>query len=383
MLGKGLESLIPKKQNIQSPRQKAANADVFGATIPAENTFVSTGKNQSISSDEFDISIPAISPSSILGQNKSDSSLNDEISSETILDFETRKLANKKDFQEYQKIKPQAKDAIFYIETDKIKPNPHQPRKDFNEESLRELANSIREHGILQPLIISKIEKETEFGARVEYQLIAGERRLRAAQLIGLESVPAIIKNVARDAERLEMAIIENLQRSALNPVETARAYAKLQDVFGLTQREIANRLSKSRETIANTLRLLNLPGEIQEAVSKNQINESQARLLLIIEDSIQQQNLFEELINNNLTVRELRSLIKKDGKKAIINNQSITDSQIVDPEIHYLQEQLTELLSAKVKIVFPQNQKEKGGKIIIDFYSPEEIQGIIKKLSL
>ena len=272
-------------------------------------------------------------------------------------------------------------DAIFHIEIDKIKPNPQQPRKDFDEESLKELANSIREHGILQPLLVSKTEKETEFGADVEYQLIAGERRLRAAKIAGVKSVPVIIKDTAKDVNYLEMAIVENLQRSNLNSIETARAYAKLQDVFGLTQREIAGRLAKSRETIANTLRLLNLPSEIQEAVAKNQINESQARLLLVIEDPIQQQNLFKELLQNNLSVRELRQRIRKTDQRPTTNDQQ---QKPIDPEILGLQEKLTELLGAPVKIVLRQTQdkNKKEGEVVISFYSPEEIGGIIKKLS-
>ncbi len=326
MLGKGLESLIPKKQNIQSPQNDQQTDLVEEPVVLAKSPTAQTT-------------------------------------------FTPQK-------------KPLAKDAIFYIETEKIKPNPHQPRRDFNEKSLKELANSIREHGILQPLIVSKIEKETDFGAQVEYQLIAGERRLRAAQIAGLESVPVIIKNIVKDAEHLEMAVVENLQRADLNPIETARAYAKLQDIFGLTQREIAQRLGKSRETIANTLRLLNLPTEIQEAVAKNQINESQARLLLMIDDQIQQQNLFNEIISNNLSIRELRGRIR-GNKQPTTNDQQQSQRQIsVNPEILNFQEQLTELLGAKVKIVFRQSQNNKGGEIIIDFYSAEEIEGIIKKLS-
>lgn len=270
---------------------------------------------------------------------------------------------------------------IFHVEIEKIKPNPHQPRRDFDEESLKELAVSIREFGILQPLVVSKIEKETDFGADVEYVLIAGERRLRAAKLLGLERVPVIIRSVTKDAENLEMAIVENLQRSDLNPVETARAYAKLQDVFGLTQREIAARLGKSRETVANSLRLLNLPKEIQDALVQGKINESQARLLLTIDEAPTQKALLQDLLNNNLSVRELRGRIKKNPSPSDRQNNLVAGHEsfrAVDPEILSFQEQLTELLGAQVKI----EKTDKSGKIIISFYSPEEIQGIIKKLS-
>ena len=176
---------------------------------------------------------------------------------------------------------------------------------------LKELAASIQEFGILQPLLVSKIEEETENGTKVSYQLIAGERRFKAAKILGLERVPVIVKKIEFEADRLEIAITENLQRAELNPVEAARAFAKLQDEFGLTQREIAQRLGKSREAIANTLRLLNLPSNIQDALTQNKINESQARALLAISDLNQRQMLFQELINNNLSVRDLKEKIK------------------------------------------------------------------------
>ena len=262
-------------------------------------------------------------------------------------------------------------DAIFHIEVEKIKSNPLQPRKEFDQESLKELAVSIREFGVLQPIVVSKTEIEKEFGADVEYQLIAGERRLMAVKMLGWERVPAIIRRVETKANQLELAIVENLQRQNLNSVETARAYAKLQDEFGLTQREVAARIGKSRETIANALRLLSLPTEIQDAIAKNQINESQARLLMTVEDQSQQQKLFKELVEKNLSVRELKQRIS-GGLQA-----SSFKLQNNDPEILGFQEKLTELLGAKVRI----ENGQKEGKIIISFYSPEEIQGIIQKI--
>lgn len=270
--------------------------------------------------------------------------------------------------------KTHSKDAVFQIEVAKIKPNPHQPRKDFDEGSLKELAASIREFGIIQPLVVSKTEKDTDFGADVEYQLIAGERRLKAVQLLGWERVPAIIRDVDSHKEHLEMAVVENLQREDLNPLETARAYAKLQDEFGLTQREIGSRLGKSRETISNTMRLLSLPSEIQDAIIKNQINESQARLLLAIPDPKEQQIIFNDLQTNNLSVRELKSRIRKNKEP----QESREPTTGVDPEIKILQEELSKVLGAKVRI----KKGGSGGQIIIDFYSPEEIAGIIKKIN-
>ena len=269
---------------------------------------------------------------------------------------------------------PRLPDPIFHIETDKIKPNPFQPRRVFDEAALGELASSIREFGILHPLVVTKVETSTEGGTNVEYQLISGERRLMASKIVCLERVPAIIRSVPTDRERLELAIIENIQRENLNPIETARAYSKLQDQFGLTQREIAVRVGKSREAVANAIRLLNLPTQIQDAVSNSKINESQARLLLMIADPKEQQLLFEDLMLNNLSVRQLRSRIM--AKKESVSRP--IDSVVPDVETAQIEEQLREALGTKVRV-----QKEgQGGKLTINFYSPEELQLIIDKLT-
>lgn len=270
---------------------------------------------------------------------------------------------------------------VFLIETNRISPNPQQPRRDFDEQELMELASSIREFGIIQPIVVTKVEKETETGTQVEYQLIAGERRWRAAKIAGLERIPAVIRSVNREQDRLELAIIENVQRANLNPIEAARAYAKLQDQFSLTQREIAVRIGKSRETIANVLRLLNLPTQLQEAVAKNTISESQARLLLSVSDPIQQQNLFEDILRSNLSVRELKSRIQKI-KTAGQTEELSTISTAPSPELASIQKTLEELLGTKVKIEKTGNPPAGGGKITISFYSPEELEGIIQKLS-
>lgn len=266
-------------------------------------------------------------------------------------------------------------EAIFHIEVDSIKPNPHQPRRHFDEESLRDLAASIREVGILQPLVVSKIETETESGTNVEYRLIAGERRLLAAKMAGLERVPVIVKRIIHDRERLEIAIIENLQRADLNPIETARAYAKLQDEFGMTQREIASRIGKSREAVANTLRLLSLPSEIQDAVAAQKISESQARILLSVSDLGEQQRIFREIVANNLTVRQLKARTKTVQQQAASNKQQ----DMFDPEVAAIQERLAEFLGMPVKVV--RQPAEQGGKIIITFYSAEEFEEILHKL--
>ena len=271
-------------------------------------------------------------------------------------------------------------DAIFHIEVDKIKPNPYQPRKNFDEGALKDLANSIREFGILQPLVVSKVETENENGTKVEYQLIAGERRLMASKRAGLERVPVIIRQAAERAEQLELAIIENLQRENLDTIEMARSYARLQDEFGMTQREVAARLGKSREVIGNALRLLSLPVEIQDALAHNQINESQARLLLSIPNVTVQKQLFADLLSKNFSVRELKAKIKN------IHNPPVPQGARVDfavqrnedLEMRDLQNRLKDALGTDVKI----DKRGESGKIVISFYSPEELYGVVKRIN-
>ena len=271
---------------------------------------------------------------------------------------------------------PPIQGPVFLIEVEKISPNPQQPRRNFDEIALKELAASIREFGILQPIVVSKIEKETEIGTEVQYQLIAGERRWQASKLLGLERIPAIIKSVGLERERLELAVLENVQRADLNAIESGRAYARLQDEFGLTQREIASRLGKSREVVANTIRLLTLPSQIQEAIAKNQISESQGRLLLTIEDQRQQQILFEDLIKSNWSVRELKSRIQT--LRLAQKPQVDTVAQFADPEAAGIQKELEAVLGTKVKV----EKSGETGKLIISFYSPEELRGLVTKLT-
>ncbi len=347
MLG-GLNSLIPKKSDDKSNGLKPEN-------IQPQNTAFSSLKKQ------------------------------DDSAMHTHSNAVEKEVAAKKHIFHQPAKRTFSHDAIFHIEVDKIQPNPFQPRKNFNEESLKELAGSISEFGILQPVIVSKIEKETPTGTAVEYQLIAGERRLMAAKMLGLERVPAIIRKIDQKAEQLEMAVIENLQRQNLDLIETARAYARLQEEFGLTQREIAQRLGKSRESVANVLRLLNLTTELQEALSKNQINESQARLLLSINNPLAQKQLFNEILANNLTVREVNRRVKRIKNSGRVEDQIEKFFGEKDFEIKNLEERLKEFLGTDVKIIVENSlsgsRKGESGKIVIAFYSPEEIYGIINKI--
>ena len=272
---------------------------------------------------------------------------------------------------------PKGSQSIFQIETDKIEPNPHQPRKNFDQTALQELASSIREFGVLQPLVVSKIEKETEFGTSVKYQLIAGERRLKASKMLGLLTVPAIVRGDTPEVEKLEISIIENIQRANLNPIESARAIARLQDEFNLTQREIAVRLGKSREVVANTLRLLNLPTDIQDAIAEGRVGESQARILLSIDDPAAQRRALERLLSDNLSVRELKRVVNKEKERSEGPSFSSTPTPYVDPETSYLKDQLEEALGTKVEF----KRDGKSGKIIINFYSQEELNALMGKI--
>lgn len=263
-------------------------------------------------------------------------------------------------------------DAIFYLEVGKIKPNEQQPRRHFDEETIRELASSIREFGILQPIVVTKKEKDVPTGTEVEYELIAGERRLLAARSLGMERIPAIIRHVDMERERLELAIIENLQREDLNGIEMARAFSRLQDEFRLTQREIAARLGKSRESVANTMRLLDLPSYIQEAIAKGQITASHGLFLIGVDDPAVQQALFHDLLNQKLTIREMRHKLR-----VIRKNEPEGIAEGTPAEIKIFEEKLASELGAPVSI----RQKGESGKITIDFYSKEELEELIRRL--
>jgi ParB family chromosome partitioning protein len=258
-------------------------------------------------------------------------------------------------------------EQIYFIEVEKILPNPYQPRKIFSPESLQELAESIKEFGILEPLIVTRKEIQTENGIDVWYELVAGERRLQAAKLIGLKTVPAIIKELS-DKAKLEVALIENIQREDLNPIERAKAFARLMEEFGMTQIEIASRIGKSRAYVANTIRLLKLPEEIQEALKSGKISEAHARILLSIENIELQKKIFLKIINEGLTLQETQKL--KENKK---------EQKELDPEIAFLKRKLEEILQSKVDI-----QKSEDGKIKVSvkFFSTKDLWNFLEILN-
>jgi len=270
---------------------------------------------------------------------------------------------------------PQATQSIFQIELEKIKPNPDQPRRNFDGAALKELANSIREFGFLQPLVVTKIERESPTGIEVEYQLIAGERRYLAAKMLGLRTAPAIIRNVHLEREKLELAVIENIQRENLNPIETARAFVRLQEEFRMTQREIAAKLGKSREVVANTMRLLDLPEYVREAVEKGGMSESHARLLLTLGDPGAQKRLFDDILANKLTTRDVKERVQQAGG-ARRGRPPLTEENVT-PEVRAMQDELSSSLGAPVEIRKGMN----AGRITITFYSEEELENILHRL--
>lgn len=269
--------------------------------------------------------------------------------------------------------------SIFWIEVEKIKPNPFQPRKEFDESKLRDLADSIKQYGILQPLVVTRREVEKpEGGLAVEYELIAGERRLRASKLAGLTQVPVLIRigeegKEEEDRIKLELAIIENLQREDLNPVDRAKAFQRLVDEFGFKHVQIAHKVGKSREYVSNTLRLLGLPEEILTALSERRINEGHSRPLLMLNDRKEEQmTLYKEIIFKKLNVREAERIARR-----IAVDKVRKPERGIDPEVLEFEQELTERLGTRVQI----EKREVGGKIVIDFFSNDDVRNFIKRL--
>lgn len=257
-------------------------------------------------------------------------------------------------------------EEIVKIPVEKIKPNRYQPRNEFKEENLQELANSIKEKGLLQPLIVAPSLVPGE------YELIAGERRLRATKLAGLTELPVIIRSEVSEQERLQISLIENLQREDLNPLEEAQAYQQLIKEFGLTQEELAQRLGKSRAAIANTLRLLSLPQEIKEAVINRTISAGHARSLVGLE-SMEIQKLVQRIINERLTVRET----EKIAERLKVDKLKLKRKKKILPELISAAEELQRSLGTKVKI----KGGAKRGRIEIYYHSLDELNRIIDLL--
>lgn len=266
--------------------------------------------------------------------------------------------------------------AIFWIEVEKIKPNPYQPRKEFDQKHLNDLADSIRQYGVLQPIVVTRNEvPRADGGLDVEYELVAGERRLRASKLANVARIPATIQaNTMSSREKLEVAIIENLQREDLNPVDRALSFSRLANEFGLKHVEIAKKVGKSREYVSNSLRLLLLPQEILDALSAGKITEGHARPLMMLGDRKEEQGtLYKEIIMKKLTVREAEQIARH------IAHDKVRKKVAPDPEMDRIEKEFAESLGTRVSI----ERKQVGGKLVIDFFSSDDLRALLDKVHL
>lgn len=262
------------------------------------------------------------------------------------------------------------KDSVFYVEINKIKPNPQQPRRDFDDSGLKELSKSIKKYGVLQPLLVSKVEEESNRGMNVYYQLIAGERRLKAAKLAGLPNVPVIVRDDFEGPQaNLEVALIENIQRKDLNPIEEAEAYDRLAKEFSLTQKEIAEKVAKSREAVANAIRLISLPKDIKESLRSGKLSRAHARALLAFNDEAKQREIYNQILAGGISSKEVENIAS--------SRKSKTKNSKVDNKFLELEKNLTDMLKAPVLI----RTADKGGRIIIRFATLEELNKIAKSI--
>jgi ParB family chromosome partitioning protein len=256
--------------------------------------------------------------------------------------------------------------AMIEIATSRISPNPHQPRKRFDPAGLTTLAASITEHGVLQPILVTE--------AIDGYQLVAGERRLRAAQLAGLERIPAVVRQLA-DREQLEVALVENLQREDLDPLETADAYRELIEAFGFTQEDLATRIGRARSTIANTLRLLDLAPGVQAAVADGRLTEGHGRALGGLATELQDRVL-DSVVGQDLSVRQTEELVRRLREPR--SGPAGPPTRQADPELERVEEDLRRALGTKVSLA----RSRRGGRIVIEYYSDEELGRLYERLT-
>jgi len=254
--------------------------------------------------------------------------------------------------------------SLNEISVAKIKANPFQPRQEFDEDALNDLKKSIKEKGIIQPIAVRQVKNY--------YELISGERRLRAVLDLGYETIPAFVIEVNTKEEMLELAIIENVQREKLNPIEEAMAYQRLIDECKLTQDDVAKKIGKDRSTITNTIRLLKLPNEIKESLKNGSINMGHARTLLAVEDTAVQKDIWKKIVKNNLSVRKVESLVKSLAEKKPPKGKEKPKRSVF---VQKAEDNLREVFGTKVNI----RMKNEGGAIEIEFYSPEDLNRLLE----
>jgi ParB family chromosome partitioning protein len=259
---------------------------------------------------------------------------------------------------------PAAGAGLAVVPIEQISPNPFQPRKTFNEASIEELARSVREHGIVQPLVVTRVGDN-------KFRIIAGERRFRAAQKAGLHSVPVVVKETMTDSDVLQVALIENIQREDLNPIEEAYAYHQLHEEFGLTQEEISKRVGKERSTVANCLRLLRLPDGVKKLLASGQLSMGHARAILAVDSPKKQEQLAERVVRRNLNVRQTEMLASENSPK------SAEPEKEKDVFTRDAEERLTRTLRTKVEI----DRKRRGGVIHLRFGSEDELIRLVDEI--
>jgi ParB family chromosome partitioning protein len=267
-------------------------------------------------------------------------------------------------------------DSIYWVEVEKIVPNPFQPRREFDQHKLQELADSIRMYGVLQPLTVTRKEIQREDGTFYsEYELIAGERRLRASKLAGIAQVPVIIREGEQsEQEKLELAIIENLQREDLNAVDRAIAFRQLADQFGLSHTQVAQKVGRSREYVSNSIRLLALPGHMLDSLKRNDMMEGHARTLLMLSDRPEEQEVvYKEILLKKLSVREVERIVRKIATDKIRKKvPGEFDANLIEFE-----KKFTETLGTRVQIL----KTDFGGKLTIDYFSVDDLESILRRI--
>ncbi len=266
-------------------------------------------------------------------------------------------------------------DSIYWVEVEKVVPNPFQPRREFDQNKLQELADSIRMYGVLQPLTVTRKEIQREDGTFYsEYELIAGERRLRASKLAQVSQVPVIIREGEQsEQEKLELAIIENLQREDLNAVDRALAFEQLSNVFGLSHVQVAKKMGRSREYVSNSIRLLGLPSHMLDALRLAKLSEGHARTLLMLNDRQEEQEVvFQEILLKKLSVREVERIARKIATDKIRKRNDDFDVELIEME-----KQFTETLGTRVQI----QKTDFGGKLTIDYFSTDDLEILLSRI--
>lgn len=269
---------------------------------------------------------------------------------------------------------PTKYDSVFWIDIDRIKPNPYQPRREFSEDGLKSLAESVRQYGVLQPLVVTRTEVEKpDGGLESVYELIAGERRLRASKLAGLKQLPVVIRTGESNLTKLELAIIENLQREDLNAIDRAKALQQLIEQFGISHVETAAKIGKSREYVSNSLRLLQLPEHMQQGIVNKEISEGHARTLLALNNyETEREVLFKEIMLKKLSVRAAEGIARSIAQERVRKHHKKT------PEMVQLEKSLTETLGTRVII----ETHAEGGRLLIDFFSSDDLSHLAAALA-